>query len=419
MSSFVYNRPWLPDYQIRIIDAPERYTVTEATTKAGKTVSHIIWQYEQCLQGKKGHNHWWVAPVSLQAEIAYNRLRNYIPAKSPFRWNDTYKTILYPNGAVHWFKSGEKPDNLYGEDVYSAVLDEFTRMREESWFAIRSTLTATRGKCKFIGNVKGVQNWGYQLARKAESGSMKDWSYFKITADDAVKAGILHQEEIDDAKATLPTGVFLELYYGIPFQNSANKFCYAFDEKKHVKKCSVNFNYPIYLSFDFNRNPICVNIIQWYDKKIRVPYVIKLENSNIYRLCDYIQNLFIGKNPLYIVNGDASGKNRSAMVEDDLNYFLIIKKKLGLSVNQMQQLPNNPLLKENQVLVNAILEHYDVEIDPDNAAPLIFDCKFVEFLPDGSIKKGDREDPTQQADALDGFRYFLNRNLRNFVKASL
>lgn len=414
-----YTRPWLPEYQRAIIDAQERYTFTEATTKAGKTVSHIIWQYEQALQSKEGHNHWWIAPVFKQSEIAYGRLKLQLVKTGQFKFNDTDLLITYPNGARHYFKSGEKPDNLYGEDVYSCVMDEFTRMREEAWYAVRSTLTYTKGKCKFIGNVKGIMNWGYKLARMAELGTLPDSKYFKITADDAVAAGILDQKEIEDAKATLPLGIFLELYYGIPFENSSNKFCFSFSESKHTGRCEYDPKYPLYLSFDFNKNPICCAVIQNYEGVIYVLRQIKLPNSNIYNLCREIRNIYeTNGEPLYIVCGDASGKAGSALVQDDSNYFVIIKKELSLSEGQMKQLPSNPKLEENQVLVNAILEHYPVVIDTQHAQGLIFDCKFVEMSPEGKIVKEDRNDPAQQADSLDCFRYYLNRFHRTFVKVA-
>jgi hypothetical protein len=78
--------------------------------------------------------HWWVAPFYPQAEIAYTRIRAGLDtATGPkvYTSNDTKLTIkLHINDAVMWFKSGEKPDGLYGEDVYSAVIDEATRVRE-------------------------------------------------------------------------------------------------------------------------------------------------------------------------------------------------------------------------------------------------------------------------------------------------
>jgi hypothetical protein len=143
--------------------------------------------------------------------------------------SDLKLTIVY-NGAVIWFKSGEKPDNLYGEDVYAAVLDEASRMREESWHAIRSTVTATRGPVRFIGNVKGRHNWFYAMARKAESGA-PGMSYHKILASDAVAAGVLADEEIRNAKIELPDNVFRELYLAEPSDDGGNPFGLAAIDK--------------------------------------------------------------------------------------------------------------------------------------------------------------------------------------------
>jgi hypothetical protein len=428
--------------QVAFMDAPSRFTVVEATTKAGKTVGCIVWLYEQAISeyggfyvdkegqlqsttggtalSKEGFNYWWVAPTYKVAKIAFRRFKRYMP-KEIFTANESELTITLINGAMIFFKSGDDPDGLYGEDVHACVLDEATRMKEESWTAVFSTLTATEGLCKIIGNVKGTGNWVYRLARDAESGNKPNWTYHKITADDAVQAGVLKQSVIDEAERTLPKGIFLELYFGIPFVNSSNKFAYSFSSARHVKRCRVNFDYPVYLSFDFNKNPICCSVIQYYEETVRVPYVFKLENSDIYRLCDHIKTKLTRPgepyNPDYfIVNGDASGNASSAMVKDNLNYFRIIKAELDLTKGQMQQLASNPKIEENQVLVNAVLEHVTHEIDPDGGAPLISDLEFVEMRPDGTIKKGDRDDPNQQADALDTYRYFINRNLRHFLK---
>lgn len=412
--------------QVEFIDAPTKHAIIEATSKAGKTVGCIVWLFEQALspiegrRNKEGCHYWWVAPIHAVAKIAFRRMRTYIqPQELILSKSETELTITLVNGATIWFKSADNPDSLYGEDVYAAVLDESTRMKEDAYVAVDSTLTATDGAMRVIGNVKGVNNWSYKLARNVEAGKLKRWSYYKLTAGDAIEAGVLKQEVLDEKKERLPNGVFLELYYAIPFVNSSNKFAFAFDKSKHVRKCSINYDYPIYLSFDFNRNPICCNVIQYYDNRIRVPHVIKLENSDIYRLCNYIKNKFIapGKpGPQFIVNGDAAGRAGSAMVPDNLNYFRIIKAELGLPVQRMQQLAVNPRIEENQVLVNAVLEHVPVDIDPDNAQPLIFDLEFAEMLPDGTLKKTDREDPAQQLDSLDGFRYYLNRNFRHMLK---
>lgn len=412
-----YTRPAIInkyEKQRAFIDDPARYTIIEASTKAGKTVGCIVWLFEEALRGKPGNNYWWIAPVYAQAKIAFSRMVRFIFPKAIFTANYSEQSISLANGTKIWFKTGEIPDNLYGEDVYACVIDEATRMKEDSWFAIRSTLTFTKGRVKIIGNVKGIGNWAYPLAREAEKGNKENWSYHKLTAADAVAAGVLDDAEIKDAEATLPNAIFLELYYAIPFVNSSDKFCFAFTPEKHIGKTTLNDVYPIYLSFDWNVNPISCTVFQHYNNTIYGIECIKLANSNVYNLCDVIKNRY--GHCLMLVTGDATGQNRTAIVRDDMNYYKIVKAQLGLGSPQMKQPSVNPGLAENQVLVNAILEKYNVILDPDKCAALIFDMQFGTMLADGTLKKGDREDVTQQLDALDCFRYYLNTFHKGFLK---
>jgi len=218
-----YTRPFLYSYQIPILDSNERFTVTEASTKTGKTASHIIWLLEEALRCKKDQSVWWVAPVFGQAQIAFKRMKAQINDKRFFKVNETNLILTLPTGSHIHFKSAERPDNLYGDDVYAAVFDEYTRAREEAWHALRTTLTATKGKCKFIGNVKGKKNWGYRLAQRAKHGE-KNFEYFKITAYDAVKEGLLSEDEIEQAKRDLPETVFKELYLAEASEDGSNPF---------------------------------------------------------------------------------------------------------------------------------------------------------------------------------------------------
>jgi hypothetical protein len=218
-----YERPYLYPKQLAAIFDERRYSFIEASTKAGKTSGCIVWFAEQGMSGQEGWNYWWVAPVSGQADIAFRRCLRAIPQELRTE-NQTLKTITLITGAVLWFKSADKPDSLYGEDVYAAVMDEASRTKEDAWFAVRSTLTATRGPIRIIGNVKGRRNWFYQLARKAEKGEEANFGYHKITAIDAIAAHVLDKDEVDDAKKVLPEAVFKELYLAEPSDDQGNPF---------------------------------------------------------------------------------------------------------------------------------------------------------------------------------------------------
>ncbi len=219
-----FQRPKLYKKQLDAFYTPKRYSFIEASTKAGKTHGAIVWLFEQAATSlADGRNYWWVAPTISQAKIAFKRMCRAIP-KDQRTVNLTEREIILRwNNSVISFKSGEIADNLYGEDVYAAVIDEASRCREEAFHAIRSTLTATKGKLRAIGNVKGRKNWFYTMSRKAQGGAV-DMFYSKITAYDAVEGGVLDLAEIEDAKANLPEMVFRELYLAEPSDDGGNPF---------------------------------------------------------------------------------------------------------------------------------------------------------------------------------------------------
>jgi len=205
------KRPIFTDYQKAILKSEKRFTITEASTKVGKTWSHILWLFEESHKGKAGQNYWWIAPTFSQSEIAFKRLYQKVIASGVYIVNYSKLTITTPIGTVIIFKSADNPSTLYGENVHAFVFDEFSRAKEEAWFALRTTITYTKAKGKFIGNVVG-KNWAWKLARKAESGSDPEFEYFRITANQAVQAGILSQGEIDQARRDLPARIYKMLY---------------------------------------------------------------------------------------------------------------------------------------------------------------------------------------------------------------
>lgn len=213
--------------QREAIFSPERISIIEASTKAGKTIGCLAWLLEQAvLHGRPGRNFWWVAPVYGQARIGYRRMKRKVPPEL-YKPNETNLELTFVNGAIMQFRSAEKPDALYGEDVYAAVLDEASRMREESWHAVRSTLTATRGQVRIIGNVRGRKNWFYRLARAAENGAA-GMSYHRLTAWDAAQAGVLSMEEVESARDDFERlgrmDVFEQLYMAKAAEDGGNPF---------------------------------------------------------------------------------------------------------------------------------------------------------------------------------------------------
>ena len=202
---------------------PARIVCIESTTKAGKTLSCIVWQIAEMLRSAPDTEHWWVAPVFSQAEMAFREAWKLLRGKPGFRQSLSDRSIIGP-GERRWsFRSADKPDNLYGSAVSSAVLDEASRMKDDSVDAVYSTTTATRGRMRLIGNVRGRSNRHYQWSRKAEAGE-PGFSYHRLTADDAVAAGLWNAADLEMARRSMPHAVFRQLYYCEPSDDGANPF---------------------------------------------------------------------------------------------------------------------------------------------------------------------------------------------------
>src|SRR5580765_5542396 len=83
--TFTFHRPWAYPKQLEAIYDPRRFSLIEASTKSGKTHGCICWLIEQAFtgggftKGRRAKNYWWVAPVTQQADIAFDRMVAYLP----------------------------------------------------------------------------------------------------------------------------------------------------------------------------------------------------------------------------------------------------------------------------------------------------------------------------------------------------
>src|SRR6185295_8097546 len=113
---------------------------------------------------------------------------------------------------------------------------------------------------------------------------------------------------------------------------------------------------------------------------------------------------------------DATGQNTTALVQDDINYYTVIKAQLNLGQAQLKVPSVNPKVKENRMLVNAAFHLCSVTFDKARSKGLIFDCENVSVNDVGDIEKGDRNNPKKRADHLDNWRYYLNSFHKHILK---
>lgn len=204
-------------------------------------------------------------------------------------------------------------------------------------------------------------------------------------------------------------------------------YLWSFNEGKHTRKgLSINYAMPIWISFDFNVDPMTAIIFQTDHRTFfRIIHAFKVANSDTYDLCEnYIKPLIKGREHMVYVTGDASGKNRISGSKGHLNHYQIIKSELRLKDDQFELLAVNPGISENRVFMNSVLQHFPEFVLDESLEELIKDMKFTltEMDRNGNLaikKTGMNEylsvDNKELGHLMDCVRYGATVTLHDFV----
>lgn len=322
-----------------------------------------------------------------------------------------------------------------------ALIDEGNQLDDDDFVTLLTTLRYNGGNVKvfFAFNPETIGNYEDNWLYKNWFSHTNELSWIneiKIKVGEgyiALKVRATHTTYKDNQYCSLQRQAFLEQliltnphYYQVftlgKWGNliNDNPFAFAFGREKHLGIVQRTPGIGIIASFDFNRNPITCFVCQILPgDKLRGIEQIKLPNSDIYKLCEYL--LLHYPNTLWTITGDATGTNSSAMVQDNLNYYTVIRQRMNLSPGQFKVPRVNPTIKENQNLVNAVLALCDCKFDKDKCKALVFDFENVRMLATGDVQKvamdkTSRNNPTMQADALDCFRYVCNTFMKHILK---
>lgn len=206
--------------------------------------------------------------------------------------------------------------------------------------------------------------------------------------------------------------VFETQYQQNPKEINEKLWCFAFNYEKHVGTALFNPKEYLYLSFDFNRNPLCVTLWQKYNDTIFCVDTIQMEDATVQTVCAEIDKRY--KGAFLLVTGDASGKSKTTV--SILDNFQIIKNYFDLTKGQMQYSGSNPRLQDSRYFVNAIFEKATIVIDKDKCKPLIFDLENVLSDSENKPIKTSRTNVAEQADCFDTMRYFLHRFCKDILK---
>jgi hypothetical protein len=325
--------------------------------------------------------------------------------------DEQVKQILFIGGGKIDFWSLDDPDSGRGRKYKRAIVDEAEKAKKfnEAWQGtILPTLIDLKGDAWILSTPKFGQTYFKTLFSHGRNGK-KDWASFNLST---YSNPHIDRDELESIRSTMDELSFRCEILAEDVDVTNNPFAYAFSESKHVHPCTYNPSQEIYLSFDFNVDPITCIASQDDGMKMNVFKEWAIMNGDIYQLTDQIKATY--PSAIFLVTGDATGAARSAVTQGNLNYYTVVQSRLGLANAQMRQPRINPSIRDSRVLVNSILQNYPVNIDP-SLVNLIRDLKYVQVDDEQSIIK-DRQDDTRKADLLDCLRYLMNSFKGDYIK---
>lgn len=323
--------------------------------------------------------------------------------------NEQTKQMRLKTGGVIDFWSMEEPDSGRGRKYARVVIDEAEKAKKfkEAWNqTILPTLMDYKGDAWILSTPKFGQTYFKELFHRDDPA----WQRFNLST---YSNPHIDPNEVDILRGQLDELTFRCEILAEDVNVANNPFAYAYDEAKHVAAVEFDSKLPLYLSFDFNVDPItCLAIQYTHDGCINVLKEFYLRNSDIYQLCDAIITSY--PQASYIVTGDATGANRSALTAGNYGYYDVVARRLNCGRGQMKQPAVNPSIRDTRVLVNSLLQNSCVKVDP-SCEWLRKDLQYVEVDGEGDIMK-DRSTDLRKADVLDCFRYYCASFHRNFIR---
>lgn len=339
-------------------------------------------------------------------------------------WNRDTNVVTFINGSELIFMSESYDDDkdlnrFRGLEINGAGLDEVNELQEVTFYKVQERIGSWNkaiGKPPIVclATCNPAQNWVKELIynRYRENTLPDKWAYINSKITDNP---YLDPEYIEALKELPPIQYarFVEGDWDIT-DEVVNPFLYSWNDEKHIDdSIIINNNLPVYISVDFNVNPLCALVIQNIGKDSYILDEIKIEKGSIDAFCDHVMSYGI-PNGLLRITGDAMGKGSSIQQRDNSSAYMQIKRTLKLVDSQII-IPGNPTHYNSRIDCNNALNRLKIKVNSKKCKGFVFDAKQVQCDGDGKIIKSNRNNLTQRADLLDCFRYYINAIIKRYL----
>jgi hypothetical protein len=320
-----------------------------------------------------------------------------------------HQITLLTEGIID-FWSMEDPDSGQGRKYKRAVIDEAAKAPKlyQAWEnTIRPTLTDYKGDAFILSRPKGKNNGFFMLEEKHRQ--FDNWAFFHYTTYDNPH---IDPNEVEEARLQLDDINFRQEYLAEYVDANDRPFFYTYSREKHViDSYKPNPHLPLFISADFNKDPMTAAIGQKTD--LWTGYIfheINIPNGSTPEVCEYIIANFTSFLNNMRVTGDATGQNRSALIKGNLNHYRIFKDMLKLRDSEILVPTVNMAISDSRVLCNSVMKNANLYITKD-CKKTIKDVEMAFVDAEGDLVKN-QANPNHHFDTL---RYLIHTFWPDFV----
>ena len=152
---------------------------------------------------------WWLAPTLKMADQVWRDLKHTLGPLTEAQVSETARRIDLPGGGLLAIRSTHIADNLRGEGLDFAVLDEAAFMNDQVWpEVLRPMLLERRGNALFLSSPNG-HNWFWQLYQQGLEAGQQRWQAFHFASRDNP---LVAAQELAEIRAGTPERIFRAEY---------------------------------------------------------------------------------------------------------------------------------------------------------------------------------------------------------------
>lgn len=303
-----------------------------------------------------------VRDTTLQTYFEHLENFGFVEGKD-YEWSSSLQKLSFKNGSEILFRHFDEPNKLKSLNLGFVEIEEMSDIPYDTFKMLLGRMRQRTKKC--------WKNFTYRIFGHTNPEMQRGWVYKTFVENPAINYRLISAPTTENIY--LPEGfcdelkkVYDEQYYNIFVLAQNGEYNNGLVIKdftdENVKEITYQPEMDLHISCDFNVDPMCWVFAHKTDDKVFYFDEIAMENTTTAKACDEFYRRYPNHKGKVIVNGDASGDNRSCTSE--YTNYVIIKKKLlqyGYDV-EIQIKAFNPPIKNRIMAFNSKVRSANGEI---------------------------------------------------------